>query len=114
VRELQNCIERAVILCDGATIHSRHLSLSVRAQPPADGVVQEAQTTAPAAADPFDQLDLSGTLGEAVRRITAQVERLKVGEALRGADGDKARAAEMLQISYKALLQKQREHGIKD
>ena len=61
---------------------------------------------------PFDHLDLSGTLGEAVRRVTAEVERLKLGQALRDANGDKARAAETLQISYKALLQKQREHGI--
>jgi DNA-binding NtrC family response regulator len=44
--------------------------------------------------------------------VTAEIERLKLGQALRDANGDKARAAEALQISYKALLQKQREHGI--
>jgi transcriptional regulator with PAS, ATPase and Fis domain len=113
VRELQNCIERAVILCDRGTIQARHLSLSFRIQPPAEGVVDGSQVAEPVAASPFDQLDLSGTLNEAVRRVTAEVERLKVGQALRDAAGDKARAAEALQISYKSLLQKQREHGIK-
>ena len=113
VRELQNCIERAVILCDGDTIQARHLSLSFRIQSPAEGVVEGSQAAEPVAASPFDQLDLSGTLNEAVRRVTAEVERLKVGQALRDAAGDKARAAEALQISYKSLLQKQREHGIK-
>jgi transcriptional regulator with GAF, ATPase, and Fis domain len=114
VRELQNCIERAVILCDSDTIHPRHLNLTFRAQAPADGVLEGPQVTSSIAASPFDQLDLSGTMGEAVRRITAEVERLKVEQALRDASGDKARAAGALQISYKSLLQKQREHGIKE
>ena len=53
-------------------------------------------------------------MNEAVRRVTAEVERRKVEKALRDARGNKQRAAETLQISYKALLQKQREHGIAD
>jgi DNA-binding NtrC family response regulator len=116
VRELQNCIERAVILCDGDTIHARHLNLSFQAQISVEGQAPVPVASPPPAtqASPFDGLDLSGTLGEAVRRVTAGIERLKVGQALRDANGDKARAAEVLQISYKALLQKQREHGIKD
>src|SRR5688500_13254945 len=52
-RELQNCIERAVILSDGDTIHPRHLNLSFR-QPPA----------AAAPASPWEQIDLSGSLGD--------------------------------------------------
>ena len=42
------------------------------------------------------------------------VERLKLEEALRDARGNKEQAAEALHVSYKALLQKQREHGISD
>jgi DNA-binding NtrC family response regulator len=113
VRELQNCIERAVILCDGDTIHSRHLGLGNGVQVAAEPATEGAHRREPVESGPFDQLDLSGTMGEALRRISAQVERLKVEEALREASGDKARAAEMLQISYKALLQKQRAHGVK-
>jgi DNA-binding NtrC family response regulator len=60
------------------------------------------------------EIDLSGTLGEAVKRMTAEVERIKLTQALRDARGDKGRAAGMLQISYRAFLQKQRDHGIPD
>jgi DNA-binding NtrC family response regulator len=117
VRELQNSIERAVILCDGDTIHSRHLNLSFRA--PTDPAFPEAAPSAPAAAArpgaaSLAQIDLSGTLNEAVRRVTAVVERMKLEEALRNARGNKERAAEALQVSYKSLLQKQREHGVTD
>ena len=51
---------------------------------------------------------------EAVHRVTAVVERLKLEEALKNAEGNKERAAEALQVSYKTLLQKQREHGVTD
>ncbi len=121
VRELQNCIERAVILCDEDTIHRRHLNLSVGG--PAgpgrrDGVGGDQAAVTPAEADPpgnpLAQIDLSGTLTAAVRRVTAVVERLKLEEALKNARGNKERAAEALHVSYKALLRKQREHGISD
>jgi len=121
IRELQNCIERAVILCEGDTIHPRHLNLSFAAlrSRPGEGAAPEsngrgeASDAAPAAAaDPWAHVDLSGTLGEAVRRVTAAVERRKVEQAMRDAGWKKERAAEALQISYKALLQKIREYGI--
>jgi DNA-binding NtrC family response regulator len=124
VRELQNCIERAVILCDGDTIHPRHLSLSF-APPAAGGRAVEASTDddqfgraerregAPVTpADPWSAIDLSGTMSEAVRRVTAAVERRKVEQALLTSGGNKERAAAALRISYKALLQKLREYGV--
>ena len=40
------------------------------------------------------------------------VERLKIDEALKEADGNKGRAAELLQVSYKTLLAKLKEHRI--
>ena len=66
----------------------------------------------PAEANPLAQIDLSGTMRAAVQRVTAVVERLKLEEALRNAQGNKERAAEALHVSYKVLLRKQREHGI--
>ena len=101
VRELQNCIERAVILSEGDTIHTRHLNLSFR--PPA--------ASAPALS-PWEQIDLGGTMAEAVRRVTSEVERRKLDQALRDAAGNKLRAADSLQLTYKTLLQKMKEHGI--
>jgi DNA-binding NtrC family response regulator len=101
VRELQNCIERAVILCDGDTIQPRHLNLSFRAP-----------AVAAPAASPWEEIDLSGTMTDVLRRVTTEVERRKLEHALSEAAGNKQRAAEALQISYKTLLQKLKEYGI--
>jgi DNA-binding NtrC family response regulator len=103
VRELQNCIERAVILCDGDTIQPRHLNLSFRQPSPAATV-----------SSPWDEIDLTGTMTDALRRVTAAVERRKLEGALSEAAGNKQRAAEVLQISYKTMLQKLKEYGIAD
>jgi DNA-binding NtrC family response regulator len=103
VRELQNCIERAVILTDGDTILPRHLNLSFAApledeNPPS----------------PWAHIDLTGTLTEVTRRVSSQVEKAKILEVLAEAGGNKGRAAELLQIGYKMLLSKLKEHGIQD
>jgi DNA-binding NtrC family response regulator len=100
VRELQNCIERAVILVDGDVLQPRHLNLSF------------AGTQAEAASDPWDQIDLSGTMNDTVRRITMEVERRKLVESLRESGNNKPRAAEILQVSYKTFLGKLKEHRI--
>jgi DNA-binding NtrC family response regulator len=105
VRELQNCIERAVILADGDTIRASQLSLSFQAAP----------AGAPAPSDdpgPWAQIDLSGSLADATRRVVAEVERRKIEQVLKEADGNRIRAAELLQISQKAFLSKIREHGL--
>ena len=101
VRELQNCIERAVILADGDTILPRHLNLAF-VEPAAADVPQS----------PWEQLDLSGTLGEATRRVLGEAEKWKIAQALREADGNKGRASELLGITYKMLLGKMKEHRL--
>jgi DNA-binding NtrC family response regulator len=102
VRELQNCIERAVILTEGDTIHARHLNLSFR----------DAAPLAAPPEGPWDQIDLSGTLAEATRRVVAEVERRKIEQVLKDAGGNRARASELLQVSYKTLITKLRDYGI--
>jgi two-component system response regulator AtoC len=102
VRELQNCIERAVILADSDAIQPRHLNLTLR------------QTTAAPASSPWDDIDLSGTLSEAISRTTAEAERRKIAQALQEAGGNKAFAADALRIGYKALLQKLKSYGLAD
>jgi DNA-binding NtrC family response regulator len=101
VRELQNCIERAVILCDADAIEPRHLNLSS---------IQPAPAVVPAG--PWDQVDLSGSLRDVVGRATAEVERRKIEQVLRESGDNRQRAADVLQITYKALVQKIREYGI--
>jgi DNA-binding NtrC family response regulator len=102
VRELQNCIERAVILADSDAIQPRHLNLTFR------------QTTVAPASSPWDEIDLAGTLSEAIARTTAEVERRKIMQALQDAGGNKAFAADALRIGYKALLQKLKSYGLAD
>jgi transcriptional regulator with GAF, ATPase, and Fis domain len=101
VRELQNCIERAVILTDGDAILPRHLNLSF--------VTLEAENQP---VDPFADLDLSGSLMDATKRALSVVERVKIEQVLKEADNVKGRAAELLQISYKMLLAKLKEHRL--
>jgi DNA-binding NtrC family response regulator len=103
VRELQNCIERAVILADGDTIRAGQLSLAFRSAPGPAVPVDEA---------PWPPLDLSGSLADATRRVVSEVERRKIAQALKDADGNRLRAAELLQIGHKALLAKLKEHGL--
>jgi DNA-binding NtrC family response regulator len=100
VRELQNCIERAAILTEGDTIHPRHLNLSFRAPAVEEDV------------SPWSQIDLSGTMAEASRRVIGEVERRKIERALNDAAGNRNRAAEMLQISYKMLVSKLKDYGL--
>ena len=101
VRELQNCIERAVILTEGDTIHARHLSLTSR-------------QAVPAAVDdsPWSRVDLSGTLASVTQRIVGEVERRKIEQALKDAGGNRAKAAEVLQVGFKAFTAKLREYGL--
>src|SRR5688572_10152199 len=112
VRELQNCIERAVILCDTDSIQPRHLNLSFRQTPDARTNGHDGGEGPQGPADPFTQIDLSGTMAEAQRRVAVEVERRKIERAMKDAAGSKERAAEMLQISYRVLLQKLKEYAI--
>ncbi len=102
VRELQNCMERAVILTEGDTIHPRHLNLTAHTASP------------PERSEPnlWDRVDFSGTLGEVTRRVVAEVEKRKIDGTLKAMDGDRARTADALQVSFKVLIAKCKEYGI--
>ena len=104
MRELQNCIERAVILTEGETIHPRHLNLSFRGP----------TLAAPVDGDdgPWSKIDLSGTLADAATRTLLEVERRKIEQALKEAGGNPGAAAEILQVSFKTLIAKLKEHGL--
>jgi DNA-binding NtrC family response regulator len=94
VRELRNGIERAAILCETGTIGPEHLQLA----PVEDD-------------DPSLRALVSqgGSLAEVAARAAAAAERLRIRDALRAAGGDRARAAEALQISARTLAARLRD-----
>jgi len=93
VRELQNCIERAVILCEGKEILPEHIIL------PEDEIQFQEKLN----------FYLSGTLKEAVEKAKILVEKEKIRRTLKETAGDKKKTAELLDISYKTLLNKIKE-----
>jgi DNA-binding NtrC family response regulator len=60
---------------------------------------------------PWSKIDLSGTLADASKRTLLEVERRKISQALKEG-GSPGAAAEILQVSYKALTAKLKEHGL--
>ncbi len=100
VRELQNCMERAVILADGDRILPHHLNLRPGEMP------------LTADRDPWSEIDLSGTLSEASRRVAKEVERRKIQAALAQAGADPGRASEALGVDCRTLLGMLKQHGI--
>jgi DNA-binding NtrC family response regulator len=88
VRELQNSLERAVILCDGSEVRPEHLRLA------------GAHDGGPSLSD---VLDLSGTLAEVGRRAVARAEDEAIRFALHETGDDRSAAAERLGISVSTL-----------
>jgi Nif-specific regulatory protein len=91
IRELQNCIERAAILCDRNTIDVRDISVA----PSNPDALREA-------------VDLTGTLDEATSRATRIIEKLKIEDAL-SQSANRTAAAELLGISPRSLAAKMKE-----
>jgi transcriptional regulator with GAF, ATPase, and Fis domain len=99
VRELENAMERAVILCEGEQITAYHLNLSGPSPVETEERVR-------------NLVDLNGTLSEVATRAASLAEREKIRLVLLDVGGNKSRAAEILQVSYKTLLSKLKELGI--
>jgi two-component system, NtrC family, response regulator AtoC len=94
VRELQNVVERSMILSSGDSINLEDL--------PAD--VRGASAKAPAiAAD-------EGTLS--LKKTVKEMERSLIARALNRTGGNRSQAASLLEISYPSLLQKIKEYGL--
>ena len=93
VRELRNTLERAVIVCEGPIIETKHL-------PPGFG-----HAPIRPSADDADSIrvGVGTTVGEA--------ERLLILKTLESTNNNKTRAAEILGISLKTLHNKLKEYG---
>jgi DNA-binding NtrC family response regulator len=94
IRELQNCIERAAILCNNNRIEASDLNLT----PSAENRIG-------------DVIDLSGSLADATERATRSVEKAKITEALQRTTS-RNDAADILGISPRTLAAKMKELGL--
>jgi DNA-binding NtrC family response regulator len=92
VRELRNTLERAVIVCEGGLIETKHL-------PPGFG-----QSVRPVVNDP-DAVHLG------VGTTVEEAEKLLILKTLQATGNNKTRAAEILGISLKTLHNKLKEYG---
>jgi len=99
IRELENALERALILSDGDVITAQDLHLA----------------SAPSATKERlrEIIDFTGPLEDVVARAATLVEELKIRDALQASDGNKTKAAQLLDVSYKTLLNKMRDLGLR-
>jgi two-component system response regulator AtoC len=95
VRELENTIEHALVLCEGTRLDVDVLPAKVRE-----------------CRDRLRQTLLEGELS--IKRTTRIIEEELIRKVLRKTGGNRTRAAEILEISHRALLYKIKEFGIKD
>src|SRR6202163_605612 len=93
VRELRNTLERAIIVCDGAVIETRHL-------PPGFG-----QAPLRTSANDPDAVRLG------VGTTVEEAEKMLILKTLEATSNNKTRAAEILGISLKTLHNKLKEYG---
>lgn len=93
VRELRNTLERAVIVCEGPVIETKHL-------PPGFGHAPSRPV-----------LDDSDSIRVGVGTTVGEAERLLILKTLESTNNNKTRAAEILGISLKTLHNKLKEYG---
>jgi DNA-binding NtrC family response regulator len=93
VRELRNTLERAVIVCEGAVIETKHL-------PPGFGH-----------APVRTSVDDADSIRVGVGTTVGEAERLLILKTLESTNNNKTRAAEILGISLKTLHNKLKEYG---
>jgi two-component system response regulator AtoC len=95
VRELENTIERAMVLADGDQIIAADLPERIR----------EAQ----------NQVQMQLASGElSIKKTMRVIEEILIRRALQKTKGNRTRAAEVLEISHRALLYKIKDYQITD
>jgi two-component system, NtrC family, response regulator AtoC len=95
VRELENTIERAMVLTEGEVLDAHDLPERIRE-----------------ALDPVQVQLATGELS--IKKTSAAIEEILIRRALQKTKGNRTRAAEVLEISHRALLYKIKDYKISD
>jgi DNA-binding NtrC family response regulator len=98
VRELENVIERAVIYADGGVIRAQDLGIS-------ESSILDALA---------EHVPMDGPLQEVAAAATRIAESRRIKQVLKQTGGNKSRAAEILQVSYKTLLTKIKDYQLEE
>jgi two-component system response regulator AtoC len=104
VRELENAIERALVLADGDRLGPEALPERVRGTSSSPGTPLSPGVGAPGPESP-DALS--------IKKATRRIEEELIARALAQTGGNRTRAAQLLEISHRALLYKLKEYGIR-
>ena len=94
IRELENCIERAMILTDGDEISLASLPGQLRSIEPSSAALE------------IGDDDLS------IKHHTKAIEEQLIKKALEQTGGNRTHAAKLLDISHRTLLYKLKEYGL--
>jgi two-component system, NtrC family, response regulator AtoC len=95
VRELENTIERAMVLAESDVLQIGDLPERIR--------------------DALDPVQVHLASGElSVKKTTAAIEQILIRRALQKTKGNRTRAADLLEISHRALLYKIKDYKITD
>lgn len=96
IRELENVVERAMVLSEGQTIGLDDLP----------DIVRDPKSLLKSGGGSLSSDELS------VKKRTWELEKHLIGRALEVTGGNRTRAAELLDLSYRALLYKIRDYGL--
>jgi DNA-binding NtrC family response regulator len=98
VRELENVIERSVIYADGGVIRAQDLGIN-------ESNIIDALA---------EHVPMDGPLQEVAAAATRIAESRRIRQALKQTGGNKSRASEILQVSYKTLLTKIKDYQLEE